>query len=325
MMEEEEAAALEARLADLRDETRSAEDRLRVLRRRIAGRRAPADADAGSARDRDDDGDNPFAEREGGPATCPVVAAATDEGRGPGRPFGPAPRKRKRVGKRIVYLCAREGCERNAQKGGICIGHGAPRGKYVRCSVEGCGRVAQRRDEGLCVGHGGTRPPRRECSRPGCARHVVSDGVCLAHGATRRQVRPTCSVEGCASQARHGGVCMRHGASYKRPRCRVEGCDNQSVRGGVCKRHGAKLINLGENSMPLRRHPKYGEYFRMVDDQGVRRHLVENLMKERGLDPKVLDLDPDRSMAEHVEEGYVATVTMKGCSGKQPEAAENSA
>jgi hypothetical protein len=66
-----------------------------------------------------------------------------------------------------------------AQKGGVCIKHGA---KKKHCSIEGCTNIAKK------------------------------GGVCIKHGAKVK----ICSVEGCTNQSQRGGVCKRHGA-YRNP------------------------------------------------------------------------------------------------------------
>eukprot|EP00581_Thalassiosira_minuscula_P031065 CAMPEP_0183769730 /NCGR_PEP_ID=MMETSP0739-20130205/22851_1 /TAXON_ID=385413 /ORGANISM="Thalassiosira miniscula, Strain CCMP1093" /LENGTH=220 /DNA_ID=CAMNT_0026009417 /DNA_START=143 /DNA_END=805 /DNA_ORIENTATION=- len=122
--------------------------------------------------------------------------------------------------------CIREGCTNNAQKGGVCMRHGA---KRKQCSHDGCSSSAQ--IGGVCARHGG-KP--KQCSYEGCTNNSRRGGVCARHGAERKQ----CSHEGCSSTAQIGGVCMRHGA--KRKRCSHVGCTNVSLKGGVCRRHGAK-------------------------------------------------------------------------------------
>jgi hypothetical protein len=53
-----------------------------------------------------------------------------------------------------VKLCSSEGCTSHAQKGGVCVRHGA-KVEYKRCSSEGCTNYAQKR--GLCKRHGANR------------------------------------------------------------------------------------------------------------------------------------------------------------------------
>ena len=69
------------------------------------------------------------------------------------------------------------------------------------CSVGGCDKYAQRR--GLCRAHGA---PRTTCRRDGCVRHAILGGVCRTHGAAGKP----CSVEGCDNVAQRQSMCKRH-------------------------------------------------------------------------------------------------------------------
>ena len=130
---------------------------------------------------------------------------------------------------KYAKICSAEGCTKQAQKGGVCIRHGA---KVKRCSSEGCTNQAQ------------------------------NGGVCIRHGAKRYK----CSSEGCTNFAKRGGVCYRHGAMPKL--CSSEGCTNPAINGEVCVKHGAKVVqycrgvctNQAQNQGDLvyagLRHPK---------------------------------------------------------------------
>ena len=107
--------------------------------------------------------------------------------------------------------------------------HGAKK-EYKRCSIEGCTNFAQK--GGVCIKHGANV---KRCSSEGCTKQAQKGGVCIKHGAKVKQ----CRVEGCTTFAQRGGVCIKHGAKVVPKRCSVEGCSNQSKRGGVCRRHGA--------------------------------------------------------------------------------------
>ena len=124
-----------------------------------------------------------------------------------------------------------------AEKGAITATdeHKTPKKRNGRrlCSVAECQNFAQK--GGICVKHGATQT-RKNCSREGCTSYAVQGGVCIAHGA--KSVHPKCSREGCSNTVVNGGVCVSHGA--KRKMCPCEGCTNQAWRGGVCKGHGAK-------------------------------------------------------------------------------------
>ena len=83
-----------------------------------------------------------------------------------------APRKgsiRKRA------RCSEEGCDKQAQKGGLCIAHGGVGGSKKPCSVEGCTTLANR--WGLCVKHGGFY----RCSEEGCDKVAQKGGLCKVH------------------------------------------------------------------------------------------------------------------------------------------------
>jgi hypothetical protein len=99
-----------------------------------------------------------------------------------------------------------------------------------RCSIEGCDKQAQ--NGGVCIKHGATK---KRCSIEGCDKQAQNGGVCIKHGATKKR----CSIEGCDKQAVNGRVCIKHGATNKQKRCSIEGCDKQAQNGGVCKKHGA--------------------------------------------------------------------------------------
>ena len=143
-------------------------------------------------------------------------------------------RLEKRVAKKKYrYECSADGCKNIAQKGGVCIRHGA---KIKRCSSKGCTNQAQK--GGVCIRHGAKV---KRCSSEGCTNYPYKGGVCKRHGAKVK--RSVCSKEGCTNIVVKGGVCVRHGAKVKR--CSSEGCTNIAVKGGVCVRHGAKVKRCG--------------------------------------------------------------------------------
>ena len=121
--------------------------------------------------------------------------------------------------------CRIEGCSNNAQKGGVCVRHGATK---PRCKIEGCSNQAI--NGGVCIRHGATTP---RCKIEGCSNNARKRGVCARHGASMSK----CQVGGCSNIAKKRGVCIRHGASVKQ--CSIGGCYNNAQKGGVCKRHGA--------------------------------------------------------------------------------------
>ena len=77
--------------------------------------------------------------------------------------------------KPLALFLSHEGCKNYAQKGGVCIKHGASWTK-------------------------------RTCSHEGCTNQAVQGGVCIKHGAKVK----TCSHDGCTNQSRKGGLCIRH-------------------------------------------------------------------------------------------------------------------
>jgi hypothetical protein len=103
-----------------------------------------------------------------------------------------------------------------------------------RCSHGGCTNFAQK--GGVCVIHGAKM---RHCQNEGCTNKAVKGGVCVTHGANVKR----CSFEGCTNKAVKGGVCITHGAKTKR--CSFEGCTNKAVKGGVCVTHGANMKQCG--------------------------------------------------------------------------------
>ena len=80
--------------------------------------------------------------------------------------------------------------------------HGAKK-EYKRCSAEGCKSFAQK--GGVCVKHGAQI---KRCSAEGCTNIAQKGGVCKRHGAKVK----LCSAECCTNQSKRGGVCKRHGA-----------------------------------------------------------------------------------------------------------------
>jgi len=93
------------------------------------------------------------------------------------------------------------------------------------CSHEGCDKYAQRR--GVCIRHGGKPPSRRRCSHEGCTNVAQNGGICVRHGAKRKG----CSQEGCMNNAVKGGVCFSHRAKYRE--YSYKGYTSKSQRGGV--------------------------------------------------------------------------------------------
>jgi hypothetical protein len=72
--------------------------------------------------------------------------------------------------------------------------------KRKRCSFEGCTKQAQK--GGVCVTHGAMV---KRCRFEGCTYQAVKGGVCVTHGA-KRHVYICTFVGGCTNQAQKGGV-----------------------------------------------------------------------------------------------------------------------
>jgi hypothetical protein len=133
--------------------------------------------------------------------------------------------------KKYWHECSAEGCQKRAQKGGVCRSHGAKVDKL--CSVEGCKNQVVK--GGVCARHGAKKENKR-CRFEGCTNKAIKGGVCIRHGAKLKR----CSSEGCKNQVQKGGVCRKHGAKTKQ--CNVGGCTNNVIKGGVCWSHGANLL-----------------------------------------------------------------------------------
>ena len=155
-----------------------------------------------------------------------------------------------RHGAKITHkLCSKEECNNIAVRGGLCRKHGA---KVKLCSSEGCTTQARPGFE-VCIKHGAKV---KICSEEGCTSQVRQGGVCYKHGTGKgddgnkvkkkedwRKYRKKCSADGCTTFARTGfEVCMKHGAKVDYKRCSNEDCNNIAVKGGVCVKHGAKVL-----------------------------------------------------------------------------------
>ena len=133
-------------------------------------------------------------------------------------------------GAKVEYKrCSSDGCTNLAQKGGVCIKHGATVKRKKRCSHDGC--TKQAKNGGLCMKHGAKV---KRCSIEECKSYAQNGGLCMKHGAKVKQ----CSKDGCTKQARNGGLCRKHGAKVKQ--CSSAGCENNALRGGKCWTHGDK-------------------------------------------------------------------------------------
>merc|ERR1712194_301586 len=134
----------------------------------------------------------------------PSAAPTPNKGiRSPGRPDPSGQPKARRKRK----VCSEDGCTKNAQKGGVCIKHGA---KVKRCSHYDCTKQVQQ--GGVCIEHGAKV---KRCSHDGCSKFTKGGGVCIKHGAKVKR----CSHGGCTKFSVTGGVCMKHGAKVQQGRC----------------------------------------------------------------------------------------------------------
>lgn len=76
--------------------------------------------------------------------------------------------------------------------------------------------------------------PARKCKAEHCSNSVVQGGLCISHGARRKQ----CAHPGCSKNVKKAGMCSAHGPARKK--CEHENCSNIAVQGGLCISHGAK-------------------------------------------------------------------------------------
>ena len=127
-----------------------------------------------------------------------------------------------------VKICMHEGCTNKVQKGGVCWRHG----ERKVCSHDECIQYAQK--GGLCNRHGSKA---KLCSHEGCTKYAQKGGECIKHGYGEKPPRKICSHDGCTKQAQEGGLCSRHG---ERKICSHDECSNRAQRGGSCRKHGAK-------------------------------------------------------------------------------------
>lgn len=106
-----------------------------------------------------------------------------------------------------------------------------------KCIVGDCdNRVVQ---GGLCISHGAKR---KQCKHPGCTKNVKKAGLCSTHGPARKR----CEAGGCSKVAVQGGRCIAHGA--KKKLCSIDGCTKQAILTGMCKKHHDQ--NRGKVSGP---------------------------------------------------------------------------
>jgi hypothetical protein len=92
--------------------------------------------------------------------------------------------------------------------------------------------TAESHDEGKATAT--RKRASRMCKAEGCPNTVVQGGVCISHGAKRKQ----CKTPGCTKTVKKAGLCSAHGPSRKR--CEHDSCVNTAVQGGLCISHGAK-------------------------------------------------------------------------------------
>jgi len=108
------------------------------------------------------------------------------------------------------------------------------------CKVENCtNSVVQ---GGLCISHGAKR---KQCSHPGCTKNVKKAGLCSTHGPARKK----CEHPDCCNIAVQGGLCISHGAK-KRLCCRT-GCTKKarSTWNHMCKRHYDETLPYDDRRM----------------------------------------------------------------------------
>eukprot|EP00804_Cyclotella_cryptica_P000890 CCRYP_001117-RB/>CCRYP_001117-RB protein AED:0.15 eAED:0.22 QI:0/1/0.78/1/1/0.92/14/0/3367 len=78
---------------------------------------------------------------------------------------------------------------------------------------------------------------------------------------------------------------------------------NDSLPPGNIAPRPAAQSPLLENELPLSKDPKYEKYFRMLK-MGLPIGAVQNAMQRDGLDPSIMDLDPDKSVASQRKSKY---------------------
>ena len=114
--------------------------------------------------------------------------------------YGPCAVKKSLWEARGGKRCTEPDCDKAAERGGWCSGHGANALKRMPCEIEGCCQIAQK-------------------------------GVyCQEHA------RDFCGVEGCGNIAQKGGFCQTHQVGGH-PTCRVEECGKWPAKGRMCKQH----------------------------------------------------------------------------------------
>ena len=123
-----------------------------------------------------------------------------------------------------VKRCSIEGCTNIDVKGGVVTRN--------QCSFEGCTKYVQKSE--VCTTHMAQKVTRKQMQR--CWMYQSStEGRNLYY--TWRETKAGAALMGCPNKVKKGGVCVTHGARKKQ--CRVVGCTNQAKKGGVCKPHGA--------------------------------------------------------------------------------------
>ena len=120
--------------------------------------------------------------------------------------------------------CERDGCTTLAASRSLCVKHGGG----PRCSEPDCDKAAQK--GGKCSGHGATALMRMPCQIEGCCKIAQKGVYCQEH------TGDFCSVEGCGTLAKKYGLCAAHGGRYEKP-CYTEGCGNIAQKEGFCATH----------------------------------------------------------------------------------------
>lgn len=164
--------------------------------------------------------------------------------------------------------CSTEGCDRTAQRRGLCNVHYRRQlaARAPACSTEGCGNPAKTR--GWCMTH--YDEWRRSddaglpaCSIEGCDRTSRKRGKCGPHYRSEWLGNaPACSADGCDRPAESRGWCSTHYARWRlhgsaadpapfiRPPCAVDGCDTLARTRGWCPTHYNRWVNHGTTDGP---------------------------------------------------------------------------
>ena len=165
---------------------------------------------------------------------------------------------------------------------------------YKRCSVEGCNKFAQK--GGVCNVHGAGKMARI-CVFEGCKNHAkLRGGVCRRHGE-----RKICTIPGCKSLVTKGTYCNEHRTDgyKKKPQglCNFEGCTNHRKKGGFCRRHYNESVEKTDGSN------KKDTEVTEIDEEQLDAHLADAaVLNEEEVVNTTIDAVTDMGAAQAGEE-----------------------